>query len=145
EFAAEEGDAAAAINAFGAELEETGQLRELTDHLTAAHLTLPALSFSSVPADAPRLRHVMEEFHRMIEAENIELLNGWGVVIITQNQQDLKRIDIIINWQDIVLEDGRPVLDSNGQPIPVVDDNGRPVRRTSSKHIFINENSAYFD
>lgn len=145
EFAAEEGDAAAAINAFGAELEETGQLRELTDHLGAAHLTLPALSFSSVPADAPRLRHVMEDFHRMIAAENIELLNGWGVVIITQNQQDLKRIDVIINWQDIVLEDGRPVLDDNGQPIPVVDDNGRPVRRTSSKHIFISENSAYFD
>jgi hypothetical protein len=67
------------------------------------------------------------------------------VVIVTQNQQNLKRIDVVINWQDVVLEGGRAVLDENGQPIPVVDENGRAVRRTSSKHIFINEQSAYFD
>ncbi len=145
EFAAEEGDAEAAVNAFNVELEETGQLEPLLTTLEAGHLPLSSLTFSTVPADAPELHHVMEEFHKRIASEQIELLNSWGIIIITQNQQNLKRIDLVINWQDVVLEDGRPVLDENGQPIPVVDEDGNPVRRSSTKHLFINENSAYFD
>jgi hypothetical protein len=145
EFAAEEGEAQAAVEAFNAELEQTGQLPVLVKALTDGHLDVQTINFTPVPADAAELRHVMEEFEAFIARENIELLNGWGAVIITQNQQNVKRIDIIVNWQDIVLEAGRPVLDENGQPIPVVDENGNAVRRTSTKHLFINQNSAYFD
>lgn len=143
QFAAGDEDAAAAVAALNTELE--GALADgLISHLEAAHLPLAALNFTPVPADAPELQHVMEEFQQMLAAEDVELLNGWGAVIITQNQNNVKRIDVVINWQDIVLEDGQPVLE-DGQPIPVVDENGQPIRRLSSSHIFINEDSAYFD
>jgi quinol-cytochrome oxidoreductase complex cytochrome b subunit len=145
EFAAEPGEQAAAVAAFNAELQQTGVLRDILQNLTAAHLPLTNLNFTTVPADAPQLKHVMEAFYKKVAAEQVELLDGWGAIIITPNQSNLKRIDLIINWQDVVIEDGRPVLDENGQPIPVVDANGRAVRRTSSQHIFINANSAYFD
>jgi ubiquinol-cytochrome c reductase cytochrome b subunit len=145
QFSAEEGEEQAAVAAFNTELEESGQLATLVQELQTGHLNVQTVNFTTVPADAVRLRHVMEEFEHMIARENIELLNGWGAVIITQNQQNLKRLDVIVNWQDIVLEDGRPVLDENGRPIPVVDENGNPVRRISVKHLFINQDSAYFD
>jgi quinol-cytochrome oxidoreductase complex cytochrome b subunit len=145
EFAAEEGEGQAAVEAFNAELEQTGQLATLVQTLQTGHLDVQTVNFTPVPADAVELRHVMEEFETFIAGENIELLDGWGAVIITQNQLNLKRIDIIVNWQSIVLENGRPVLDENGQPIPVVDENGNTVRNISTKHIFINQNSAYFD
>ena len=144
QFAAGDEDGAAAVAALNTELEEGALADGLISHLEAAHLPLAALNFTPVPADAPELRHVMEEFQQMLAAEDVELLNGWGAVIITQNQNNVKRIDVVINWQDIVLEDGQPVLE-DGQPIPVVDENGQPVRRLSSSHIFINEDSAYFD
>jgi hypothetical protein len=80
-----------------------------------------------------------------LESENKELLDAWGAIIITPNQGNLKRIDIIINWQEVQLENGRVVLDENGAPIPVTDAEGNLVRRTNSDHIFINEDSAYFD
>ena len=86
----------------------------------------------------------MREFAHLLEAEQVELLDSWGVVIITPNQGDLKRIDMVINWQAIEIASGRPVLDDNGNPIPVFDEDGHPVRRTSSKHLFINEQSGYF-
>jgi hypothetical protein len=61
EFAAEEGDAEAAINAFNTELTDSGELAELITHLQAAHLDVQALNFTSVPAGSPELRHVMED------------------------------------------------------------------------------------
>src|SRR5690606_9958203 len=120
QFAAEEVDARAAVEAFNVELEETGQLATLVQNLQSSHLNIRTVNFTPVPADAAELRHVMEEFEAFIASENIELLDGWGAVIITQNQQDVKRIDVIVNWQDIVLENGRPVLDENGQSMHVV-------------------------
>jgi hypothetical protein len=42
-----------------------------------------------------------------------------------------------------------PVMDENGNPVveQVLDENGNPVpsRLISSEHVFINENSGYFD
>jgi len=57
----------------------------------------------------------------------------------------VKRIDIVLNWQEVQLVNGEVQLDESGQPIPMFDDNGDPIRRTSSKHIFIHQDSAYFD
>lgn len=124
---------------------ETTLSEELLSHLSAAHLNVAALRFNPVPADAPELHHALEEFAHMIERENKELYNGWGTIIITQNQEDLKRIDLVIGWDEVLLENGVPVLDENGNPTPVLDANGNPIRRYSSEHVFINENSAYFD
>ncbi|MBZ0303313.1 MAG: cytochrome b N-terminal domain-containing protein, partial [Anaerolineae bacterium] len=145
QFAAEDGDAETAVSAFNAELTATGELTQLLTTLQTAHLDMTTVNFSPVPGDAPELQRAMDEFETMIAREPVDLLNGWGAIIITQNQENVKRIDIVINWQDVVIEGGRAVLDENGQPIPVVDENGNAVRGSSSSHIFINENSAYFD
>jgi quinol-cytochrome oxidoreductase complex cytochrome b subunit len=147
EIMAAEGDAKAAVEAFNAEIEANGELEHLTEHLVTSNLDMSVirLSFTDLPAASPELRHVMEEFAGRLAAENKELLDAWGAIIITPNQGNLKRLDIIINWQEVVLENGQVVLDENGEPIPVTDDEGNLVRRTNSAHIFINADSAYFD
>jgi len=132
------------VTEFNDLLQQGDELQHLLDHLSAGYLDLPTLRFTPVPASAPELRHVMEEFTHLLEGEQVELLDSWGVVIITPNQSDLKRIDIVINWQEVEIEGGQPVLDDNGDPIPVFNEDGSPVRRTSSKHLFINEASGYF-
>jgi quinol-cytochrome oxidoreductase complex cytochrome b subunit len=116
----------------------------LIEYLGTQHLPLAGLRFNTVPADAPELHHALQEFADLLEKENVELYNAWGAVIITQNQPGLKRLDLLIYWDEVQLKGGNPVLDANGQPIPVLDENGQPKRRVNSAHIFIDENSAYF-
>ena len=144
EFAGGSEHGAAGVVEFNDAMLQSGDMEHLLDHLRAGFLDLPTLRFTPVPTAAPELIHVIEEFAHLLEAEQVELLDSWGVVIITPNQGDLKRIDMVINWQAIEIESGRPVLDDNGDPIPVFDEDGHPVRRTSSKHLFINEQSDYF-
>jgi ubiquinol-cytochrome c reductase cytochrome b subunit len=145
QFAAEAGNAAAAVAAFNAEIEANRIKEEVLADLRATAVELPSLNFVTVPADATEFAHVMEEFQKKIAAEDVELLNGWGGIIITPNQGNLKRIDLMIVWDEVVVEGGRPVLDENGAPIPVLNADGEQVRRISVDHIFINENSGYFD
>jgi ubiquinol-cytochrome c reductase cytochrome b subunit len=145
QFAAEAGNAAAAVAAFNAEIEANRIKEEVLADLRATAVELPSLNFVTVPADATEFAHVLEEFQKKIAAEDVELLNGWGGIIITPNQGNLKRIDLMIVWDEVVVEGGRPVLDENGAPIPVLNADGEQVRRISVDHIFINENSGYFD
>jgi hypothetical protein len=143
-----------------------------------------------VPSDAPELRTVLEEFEHKLEAEGVELRNAWGGIIVTQNQDDLKRVDLFIVWDEVEIVSGSVVLDASGNPIPVfqtqqvmqpkldesgnpvlnetsgqpeeepvldengnpvveqvLDENGNPVpsRLISSEHVFIHEQSDYFD
>lgn len=105
-----------------------------------------ALNFRPVPGDAKELEKVMEEFQQMLDNENVELHNAWGAVIITENQPGLKRVDVIISWDDVQLEHAAPVLDENGQPVVNMNpDTGKPNRRYRMDYIFIHENSAYFE
>jgi quinol-cytochrome oxidoreductase complex cytochrome b subunit len=181
---------AEAVAAFNSEIEANGQLDLVLDNLTRLQgLPVSNLRFTNVPSDAPALLHVLEEFQNKIEAENQELFNGWGGIVITQNQDDLKRVDLFIVWDQVEIESGQVKLDESGQPIPVMvthvavqqavdangepmvdeagepvmepvigadgeavteillDENGSPVpvRFISSEHVFINENSGYFD
>ncbi len=144
EFGGGQAHGAAGVTAFNEMLQGSGELDHLLEHLATQFLNLPTLRFTPVPANAPELVHVLEEFALLLSAEQVELLDAWGVVIITPNQADLKRIDVVINWQEIEIVDGKPALDDSGNPIPVFDEEGNPLRRTSSKHIFINEQSGYF-
>jgi quinol-cytochrome oxidoreductase complex cytochrome b subunit len=156
--AEEEGeDIGAALDAFNTEVDtrvvaETGS-DELTTaesiiaaELTADHLTTSSLNFIPIPIDAPELHHAMELFYEKFQTDKAsnELLNAWGAVIITQHQDGLKRIDVVVTWDEVQVEGGFPVLDANGQPIPVLDAEGNPVRRSNITHLFIHEDSGYF-
>ena len=145
EFAGGAEHGPAGVAAFNDMLQQHGEMEHLLEHLETQFLSLPTLRFTPVPANAPELIHVLEEFAHLLEAEQVELLDSWGVVIITPNQGNLKRLDVVINWQEVEIVGGKPVLDDSGNPIPVFHEDGTPVRRTSSKHVFINEQSGYFN
>ena len=145
EFEAEAGNAQAAVAAFNEELQATGQAQQLTNLLREQHLSVPALRFTTVPADAPALRHAMETFARKIQAENQELVNGWGVLIVTQNQENLRRLDLVISWDEVLIENGEVVRDENGNPVFVLDENGNPVRRMTPAHFFLHRNAGYYE
>jgi len=52
---------------------------------------------------------------------------------------------LLVALLEVEIVGGTPVLDDSGNPIPVFNDDGTPVRRTSSVHIFINEQPGYFN
>lgn len=144
EIEAESGERAAAVAAFNEELAATGQGEQLAIVLRTQHVDVPSLRFTTVPADAPELLRAMEAYAHKIQAENKELVNGWGVLIITQNQADLKRLDLVISWDEVLIENGEVVLDENGNPVLTTDENGNPVRRMTPAHFFLHRDAAYF-
>jgi hypothetical protein len=136
-------------NGEAGDLNRTGTVGEfLGERLVAGYLAPQYRNprFTTVPSDSPALHHAMEKFAEMLHHDDKELLNGWGAVIITDEQANMKRLDVIISWDQVELTDtGAVVLGENGEPIPVLDENGVQIRRWYVDHIFINENSAYFD
>ena len=107
-------------------------------------VTFTDMTFSPIPSDAPEFRTAMEYLDQQLKENANELLNGWGAVIITEPQKNLKRADVILTWDEVQIEAGRPVLDANGKPIPVLDANGNRIRRINSDHIYIHRDSQYF-
>ncbi len=103
-----------------------------------------SMNISPVPADATGLNDAMKWLDQQIQANNQELLNGWGIVVITEPQHNLKRADVIITWDEVQLNAGHVVLDANGHSIPVLDANGNRIRRINSDHVYIDANSQYF-
>jgi quinol-cytochrome oxidoreductase complex cytochrome b subunit len=145
EFEAEAGQSAAVVGAFNAEIDENGQEALVLEALLADHYQLSNLSFSTLPTDSGELIHAMEFFEDRIQHHFAdELVNGWGGVIISQAQANLKRIDVVIVWNEVVFESGRVVFDTNGDPVLRLDENGQPVVRVTADHIFIHEDAQYF-
>ncbi len=107
-------------------------------------VTFSDMTFSPIPSDAPEFRSAMEYLDQQLKENANELLNGWGAVVITEPQKNLKRADVILTWDEVQIEAGRPVLDANGQPIPVLDADGNRIRRINSDHIYIHRDSQYF-
>lgn len=137
----------AAIN-FNTEIADNGQRAELAAELNAAHVAtnFQNLPFVAVPDNAPELLEALEFFHHELEENDQELYNAWGAIIVTQNQDNLKRIDVLISWDEVELTDtGAVVIGADGEPVLVLDEEGNRVRRWSADHIFIHQNSAYFD
>jgi ubiquinol-cytochrome c reductase cytochrome b subunit len=142
-------DSAAAIAALNEELVGTAKGIEFGGTLRDAHnsmITADAsnIRFRPVPVDAPELARVMAALERMIHENGDELKNGWAAVIITENQPNLRRIDVVIVWETVELEGGRPVRDANGNVIPILTEDGQPVYSFSAGHVFIHRNAAYF-
>ncbi|MDZ4771113.1 MAG: cytochrome b N-terminal domain-containing protein [Chloroflexota bacterium] len=148
QFQAEPGDEASVVSAFNAEIAngafpvEGG--RTLIQYLDQGqHLPVSSLTFTTA-ADGTALHEAMAEFSHMMELERLELRNGWGAVIVTEWQPGLKRVDVVLSWDDVEMRGGAPVLDANGDSIPRLDANGSGIRRVNSDHIFIHENAQYF-
>lgn len=107
-------------------------------------LPLSAFTFTTVPTDASLLRSGLEFLTEELDANGNELLNAWGAVIITEPQKNLKRVDVVITWDEVQVANGNLVLDANGQSIPIVDANGNRIRRINSDHMFVHRDSQYF-
>lgn len=116
----------------------------LKNLLSSQFLPVSSVNFRAVPSDAPELLDQLEFFAHEIEKNGNYLHNGWGAFIITENQNNLKRIDLIISWDEVKVEGGRPLLDDNGQPILNTDANGNPIRRYNTEHVFIHKDALYF-
>lgn len=140
------GEETQVIGAFNEEVQAAPYYNDVVNYMqTSQMLPLPSgLNFTTVPADAPELREALHEFDELLHENNQELYNAWGAIIINDIQRDLKRIDVLIVWDDVQMDNGRPVLDAQGNPIVITDENGLPMLRVSSQHIFIHRNSQYF-
>jgi quinol-cytochrome oxidoreductase complex cytochrome b subunit len=145
QFEALSGEEAGVLAAFNEDIIANGRSDALLQYLqTEAHLGINSLNFVPVPADAPELLKGLHEFHDELARTEQELHNAWGAVIITEQQAGLRRVDVVIVWDSIEIENGRPVLDANGDPIVITDENGVPVLRVNGQHMFIHEDSQYF-
>jgi ubiquinol-cytochrome c reductase cytochrome b subunit len=124
--------------------------------LTTDHAPGVPSSFRAVPDDAPKLLHMLEILEEDIHARGEELPNAWGAIVINDIQNNLKRIDLVISWDSVKIENGEVVKDENGNPVMeyvtdkegnfVLDENGEKMvlRRFETKHIYLHANSAYF-
>lgn len=126
---------------------DTSQYQQMREVLVSAeHIDANAIpsTFSLVPDNAPELYHVLEEFnHKLHEREN-ELNQAWGAIIITEAQDNLRRVDLVISWEGVVIENGRVVMGADGEPEPLLVD-GERVHRMDADHIYLHEDAAYFD
>ncbi|MFN8376225.1 MAG: cytochrome bc complex cytochrome b subunit [Anaerolineae bacterium] len=123
---------------FGAEVQANGQAQSMINQLNLQHLTLSGISFRTVPDDAPELHAVLAEFYEMMETEHLELRNGWGAIVITPTQPDVVRVDVLVLWDEVVINRGHVALNEDGDSIPrfyeldetgahVLDESGKPV------------------
>ncbi|MCC6616331.1 MAG: cytochrome bc complex cytochrome b subunit [Anaerolineae bacterium] len=142
---AEDGQESAVVSALNQEIADNGYNQLILNELTVNdHLSINSLNFTSIPADAPELHHVLEFFEEELQNRDDELRNAWGGIVITAQQNGLKRLDSFIVWEEVTIENGKVVYGTDGQPVPVLDENGQPVVRVNADHIFIHEDSQYF-
>jgi ubiquinol-cytochrome c reductase cytochrome b subunit len=140
-----------AVSDFEAEIRENGQYDQFFNELTGYYIDVNATasSFRAVPDDAPVLLAALEELAHEIELRSTELPNAWGAIVISETQDNLKRIDIVISWDGVQIEQGVVQLDEDGEPVPSMIENadGEMVRERGiySEHFFLHEDSAYFN
>jgi len=107
-------------------------------------LPLTGFTFAPVPGDATSLDTAMKFFTEALDENKNELRNSWGAVIVTEPQKNLKRVDVVITWDEVQVENGNLVLDANGDSTLVKDANGNVIRRINSDHFYIHRDAQYF-
>ena len=159
--AEEEGlSAAAALSEINVSLTETmimdaalGEFISVANYITS-RLPVSAALFAPIPADAAELHEVLERFYEEIRHQIDFLDNGWGGILITGTQPDLRRIDLVIFWNEVQLNEigDAMMVDGQNMPIfmPMMDEEGEMIdeiraARLVDEHIFIHRDSAYFD
>lgn len=142
-------DYRAAVEEFNAHVAENGQYAQLRERLLKDHATSVPASFRVVPDDAPELKKSLEWLHHHIELRSGELPNAWGAIVIGDAQGTLKRVDVLISWDGVEIENGIVQLNEDGTPafLMTTDAEGNEIieRRVDAKHVFIHRDSAYFD
>lgn len=122
QFEAEEGQEEAVIAALNAYVAEAREGELIADELSGTHHPNIAdasdLRFRLVPAGT-ELETVMEEFAHELESENEELFNGWGIIVVTDYQENLRRIDTVIVWETVEMKDGKPILE-DGEVVQIL-------------------------
>lgn len=126
-----------AVTAFNEYITTSGLNQTMLDTLSEAHNPQASARFRSVPADSTELATVMEEFGHLMHEYEESLREGFGAIVITDTQDNLRRIDVLIVFQSTV--EGE-----EGELIPLVDEAGNPVYRITDDHIFIHRDAAYF-
>jgi len=142
-------DPRAAVQAFNEEVAANGQYAQMRERLLKDYAPSVPSSFRVVPDDAPALKKVLEFLHDHIEHRHTELPNAWGAIVIGEAQNTLRRVDVLISWDGVQIENGIVQTDERGEPIflTTTDAQGNEViqRRVDAKHIFLHPDSAYFD
>ena len=77
-------------------------------------------SFRLVPDDAPVLHEVLEELHHEIELNEGQLPHGWGIIVVSNNQEGLRRVDLAIGWEGVEIDQGQVVVGEDGEPVELV-------------------------
>ncbi|MDX2141364.1 MAG: cytochrome b N-terminal domain-containing protein [Chloroflexota bacterium] len=144
QFEAEAGQESAAVAAFNQEILDNGRAQLAIAQLGVDHLELSAINTSVIPSDAEDLEKAMHFFADRLVAYEHELQDAWGLVVITEVQPGLMRLDAVIVWHQVEFENGRVVFGSDGEPVLVTGEDGQPVTRVSTDHIFIHEDAQYF-
>ncbi len=85
------------------------------------------VSFSAVPEDAPQLMHALEELEHLIERYDDQLVDGFGIIAVRQDQPTVKRVDVIVSW-----------LSEN-------EETGETERRYNSDYVYVHQNSEWFE
>jgi len=108
-------------------------------------------------ANEPDMIRVLRQFEEDLKLHPEELLNARGVMIVSDYQANLKRVDLVVIWDGVKIENGYVALDANGKPVPLYlkDKNGNDLLNADGTQIqqtriytlnfYLHANSAYFD
>lgn len=128
-----------------AAMEDAAAAASLTSQFEAEGRDMSMFTISAVPEDAPELLAVMEEYDHLFDTLGGDLPNSWGILYVQDWQEDLKRVEIYIEWDVPALDaDGDLLLDEAGNMIVQTDDAGNPVRTNSGKAVYVSAGSGYY-
>ena len=126
-------------------MEDEAAAASLTARFEAEGRNMERFTISAVPPDAPHLLAVMEEFQHLLDVYSRELPNGWGMLMIQDWQDNLKRVEIYIEWDTPQVDEAGNILrDAEGNVLVRTDEAGQPLRSHSGKAIYIHAESGYF-
>ncbi|MEL6525865.1 MAG: hypothetical protein AAFQ07_09165, partial [Chloroflexota bacterium] len=76
--------------------------------------------FRLVADDAPMLEEVLEEFGHLLHGADELLVNASGLMVVSDWQEGLRRVDLVIVWDGVELEAGEPVIGEDGEAVELV-------------------------
>ncbi|MFW5709187.1 MAG: cytochrome b [Chloroflexota bacterium] len=142
---AQDEDAVTALNEYMSSSEDVAD--SFLAVLTAAHNPQPAVRFRTVPARSPELEDAMEYFAKLMERYSEDLTNGWGALVITDTQSNLRRLDVIITFESETAADGETVAEDGTETV-LVSTEAQTAQEFNwvfrDDHVFIHRDAAYF-